>query len=179
METGQVLHARFGDVCVLKFVGSIGFTSNWTFPLSKSLRTFLDKLFQDKDFDNIVIDLTEATGIDSTNLGLLAEIARFSMDEFGRKPTLIAQEGRVMKALTVTGFEALYTIFSMNAPIQGPLKPLPDSDGEHVDVPRMILDAHLMLSDMNEHNRRLFRSVVDALESDIARKEKEQANPPS
>lgn len=179
METGQVLHARFGDVCVLKFVGSIGFTSNWTFPLSKALRVFLDKLFEEKDFDNIVIDLTEATGIDSTNLGLLAEIARFSIDEFGRKATLIAREGRVMKALSVTGFDVLYTIFGMDAPIQGPLKPLPEVEDGDVDVPRMILDAHLTLSGMNEHNRRLFHNVVEALANDIARKEQEKANPPS
>ncbi|GMV90803.1 MAG: hypothetical protein AMXMBFR82_05810 [Candidatus Hydrogenedentota bacterium] len=168
---GQVFHARFGDVCVLKFVGSIGFTSNWTFPLSKALRVFLDKLFTEKDFDNIVVDLTEATGIDSTNLGLLAEVARFSKDEFGRKATLIVREGRVAKALKVTGFDALYTIFIMDAPIQGKLQPLPEAPEAEVNVARMILDAHLTLSEMNEENRKLFQNVVDALEADIARKE--------
>ena len=168
---GQVFHARFGDVCVLKFVGSIGFTSNWTFPLSQALRVFLDKLFDEKDFDNIVVDMTEATGIDSTNLGLLAEVARFSKDEFKRKATLIVREGRVNKVLNVTGFDALYSIFVMDAPIQGKLRPVPDVPEEEVDVAKMILDAHLTLSDMNEENRKLFQNVVDALEADIARKE--------
>lgn len=168
---GQIFHARFGDVCVLKFVGSIGFTSRWTFPLSTALRAFLDKLFKEKDFENIVVDLTEATGVDSTNLGLLAEVARFSKDEFKRKPTLIAREGRVSKALKVTGFDALYDIFIMDTTIQGKLQPLTGADEGYVDVARMILDAHLILSDMNEENRKLFKNVVDALEADIARKE--------
>jgi anti-anti-sigma regulatory factor len=168
---GQVLHARFGDVCVLKFVGSIGFTANWAFPLSKALRVFLDKLFAEKDFENIVVDLTEATGIDSTNLGLLAEVARFSKEEFNRKATLIVREGRVSKALHVTGFDALYSIFIMDAPIQGKLQPVPEVPDADVDVAKLILNAHLTLSEMNEENRKLFQNVVDALEADILRKE--------
>lgn len=167
---GQIYHARFGDVCVLKFVGSIGFAANWTFPLSQALRAFMDKLFAEKDFDNIVVDLTEATGIDSTNLGLLAEVARFSKDEFNRSPTLIVREGRVHKVLMVTGFEALYNIFVMDASIQGKLRPLPEVAEEQVDVAKLILNAHHTLTEMNEENRMLFQNVVDALEADIARK---------
>jgi len=168
---GQVLHARFDEICVLKFVGSIGYTSEWTFPMSNALRLFLDRLYEEKDFNNIVVDLSETTGMDSTNLGLLAELARFSKDEFWRNPTLIVGKGRVLNTLKITGFEALYNIFEMDASIQGKLQPLPDVPDGEVDVARMILDAHLTLSEMNEENRARFQNVVSALEADIAREE--------
>ncbi len=168
---GRVLHARFDEVCVLKFVGSIGYATDWTFPLSNALRVFLDRLYEEKDFNNIVVDLTETTGMDSTNLGLLAELARFSKDEFGRKPTLIVREGHVLNTLKITGFDALYNIFKMDASIQGKLQPLPEVPEGEVDVARMILDAHLTLSEMNEENRARFKNVVNALEADITREE--------
>lgn len=176
MAGGQVLYARFEDVYVLKFVGSIGFTDDWSFPLSKSVRVFIDRLLGQDDYENIVVDLTECEGMDSTNLGLLAEVGRLSMDRFGRRASILVPEGgRMMRNLKVTGFESLFTILDVDTPIRGDLEQLREVSDSELNVARMLLEAHQALSDMNESNKIMFKSVVDALEADVARLEDEQA----
>lgn len=176
MAAGQVLYARFENVYVLKFVGSIGFTDQWTFPLSKSVRVFVDRLLGQDDYENIVVDLTECEGMDSTNLGLLAEIGRLSVDRFGRKASILVPEGsRMMRNLKVTGFDQLFTILDVDTPIRGKLEALREVSDSELNVARMLLEAHQTLSDMNESNRIMFKDVLEALAADIARMEAEQA----
>ncbi len=171
MPSGQVLHAAFGDVWVLKFVGSIGYTSEWTFPLSKSLRAFIDELFAyPRPGKSIVVDLTETTGMDSTNLGLLAQVAKRSSEMFGTTATIIAKHGNVMRVLETMAFPELCTVLSVEDPIRGNLAALPEVPDSQVDVARMILEAHRTLAGMSEENRRRFRVVIEAIERDIERK---------
>ena len=176
MSMGKVLYARFDNVYVLKFVGSIGFTDQWTFPLSKSLRLFVDRLLGQDDYENIVVDLTECEGMDSTNLGLLAEVGRLSVDRFGRKASiLVPASSRMMRNLKITGFDTLFTILDVEAPIRGNLEQLREVSDSELSVARMLLEAHQALSDMNDKNRTMFKDVLEALESDIDRLEAEQA----
>lgn len=176
MLSGQVLYARFEGVYVLKFVGSIGFTDQWTFPLSKSLRVFIDRLLGQDDYENIVVDLTECEGMDSTNLGLLAEIGKLSLDRFGRKASILVPEGgRMMRNLKITGFDSLFTILDVDTPIRGDMQQLREVSDSELSVARMLLEAHQALSDMNESNKLMFKNVVEALEADVARLEAEQA----
>ena len=180
MATGQVLYARFEDVYVLKFVGSIGFTDQWTVPLSKSLRVFIDRLLGQDDYENIVVDLTECEGMDSTNLGLLAEVGKLSLDRFGRKASILVPEGgRIMRNLKVTGFDTMFTLLDVDTPIRNDLEPLREVSDSELSVARMLLEAHQALSDMNDSNKIMFKSVVEALEADVARLEAEQAKTPS
>lgn len=176
MAAGQVLYARFEDVYVLKFVGSIGFTDQWTFPLAKSLRLFIDRLLGQDDYENVVVDLTECEGMDSTNLGLLAEVGRLSLDRFGRKASILVPEGgRMMRNLKVTGFDSMFTILDVDTPIRGDLEPLREVSDSELSVARMLLEAHQALSNINESNKIMFKNVIDALESDVARLEAAQA----
>ncbi|MDZ4860194.1 MAG: hypothetical protein SGI88_14550 [Candidatus Hydrogenedentes bacterium] len=176
MVPGQVLYARFENVYVLKFVGSIGFTDQWTFPLSKSVRLFVDRLLGQDDYENIVIDLTECEGMDSTNLGLLAEVGRLSIDRFGRKASILVPEtSRMARNLKVTGFESLFTLLDVDTPVRGDLEALREVSDSELNVARMLLEAHKSLSEINEPNRIMFKSVIEAIETDIARMEKEQA----
>jgi len=176
MVPSQVLYARFDDVYVLKFVGSIGFTDQWTFPMSKSLRLFIDRLLGQDDYENIVVDLTECEGMDSTNLGLLAEVGRLSLDRFGRKASILVPEtSRMMRNLKVTGFDTLFTLLDVDTPIRGEMEELREVSDSELNVARMLLEAHQALADINEPNRIMFKSVIEAIEADIARMEKEQA----
>jgi anti-anti-sigma factor len=170
VETGQILYARHKDVVVLKFVGLIGYTSHWTFPLSTGLSAFIERLSTQTDFANIVIDMTEATGIDSTNLGLLAQIAQFMQRRFGRKATIITCQPAVSKVLRTIGFQTLFTIIDEHAPIRGGLEAIPSADETEVDVAAMILNAHKSLASISDGNRLLFTSIIEAIEGDIARR---------
>ena len=70
MDNGKVLHASHDDIHVLRFIGDIRYT------LSPSIDRFLKEIFSGSPPAGFVIDLTETDSIDSTNLGLLARIAK-------------------------------------------------------------------------------------------------------
>ena len=149
----KILYARHKDVVVLKFVGLIGYTSHWTFPLSAGLSAFIERLSRQNDFQTVVIDLTETTGIDSTNLGLLAQIAQFMMRRFQRKATILTSQPAVTKVLRTVGFQTLFTVIDEHAPIRGGLEALPGAGEAEVNVARMILDAHKSLAEISDGNR--------------------------
>ncbi len=62
MKEGRILCAKEGSTYVLKYIGDIRYT------ICAPLSDFVTKLCSSDDFDDILIDLTEAESIDSTNL---------------------------------------------------------------------------------------------------------------
>jgi anti-anti-sigma factor len=93
MEPGKYLYARHHDICFLKFTGHITYTT------SPDLDRFLVGLFGKPDFLNILVDLSETSGIDSTNLGLLARIARFTLDQLGKKTVVVSTRPDINRVL--------------------------------------------------------------------------------
>jgi anti-anti-sigma factor len=109
MDAGNVLYANHDGLVVFKFVGEIRYTMGDSYRVSASLDAFLDDLFESKDFENILIDLTETDSIDSTNLGLLAKIAQFTERHYGRKPTIISTNEDINAILDSVGFDQVFT----------------------------------------------------------------------
>lgn len=171
MEAGKILYIKHEGLYTLKFVGRIGYTSNWTFPLSKSLQIFIDRMAREKDYEYVLIDLSEATGIDSTNLGLLAEIAKMMIRKFDSKATIISTNRTVTRTLRTVGFNALFTIVDQPANLETPMQELPPAADSEINVARMILKAHKTLCELNDENKVRFKNIVEALESEIIRKE--------
>jgi anti-anti-sigma factor len=166
---GKILYARYEDIYVLKFIGGIHYGQCWSFDLSKALATFLDRIFDEHDFQNLIVDLTEATSIDSTNLGLLARIAIFMQDEFGRKPTIVSTNPDISATLRTVGFRQIFEIFEKPVGTPEAEAELP-AEGEHeINVQKMLLVAHRTLSALNEQNAERFKDLVETLEDQMAR----------
>ena len=89
MDKGNVLHASHEDVHVLRFIGDI------RYPLSPSIDRFLDGIFAGPEPAGFVIDLTETDSIDSTNLGLLARIARRMQSLDARRVTIVSNRADI------------------------------------------------------------------------------------
>lgn len=171
MAQGRILFARHEDTYVLKFVGGIHYGQNWSFDLSKALANFLDKIFEERDFSEIIIDLTEATSIDSTNLGLLARVAIFMQEKMNTRATIVSTNPNISHTLRTVGFRQIFNI------IEKPLgTPEAETDlptgGRDVNVPKLLLVAHRTLSALNEHNAERFKDIVDTLEEHLAQEEK-------
>ena len=94
MATGNLYCAKHAGGAVPKFVGQIRYTLGDGYRVSSSLESFLDTLFERKDFQAIRIDLTQTTSTDSANLGLLAKVGRFARDELGYRNIRIRREVR-------------------------------------------------------------------------------------
>lgn len=164
MDTGAVFYGKQDHTYILKFVGDIRYT------LGYSLDTFLNRLFEKKDFDDILIDLTETTAIDSTSLGLLAKVANFMRDRFDKKTTIISSNEDVNQVLDSVDFYEVFTICEECRADVGGAKQLPISQAPQEEMAKTLLDAHNVLSELSEDNRIRFKDVVEALKEELAPK---------
>jgi anti-anti-sigma factor len=164
METGNVFYAKHEDLLVLKFVGEIRYTMGDSYRISASLDSFLDKLFRDQDFKNVLIDLTETESIDSTNLGLLARIARYSLDTLDSRPTIISTNEDINAILDSVGFDRIFTIIHDPEHPEVELQQMPEVEEPDRELAQMLLEAHKNLTALNERNRDMFKNVVELLE---------------
>ncbi len=167
METGNVYYAKHDGVLVLKFVGEIRYTMGESYRISASLDAFLDKLFEGKDFENVLLDLTETLSIDSTNLGLIAKIGQFTQQQFGRKATILSTNEDIDAILDSVGFDQVFMILHETSETTAELQDLPQAESPDRELAHMILDAHRALTSLNEKNKEMFKNVVQILEKRV------------
>lgn len=160
MDLGTVLYAKQETTCVLKFVGEIRYT------MGCSLENFLDQLFAWQDYNDILIDLTETTMIDSTCLGLLAKIANVVKSRFGRKTTLVSSNPDINQILDGVGFAAVFNICNDREATVAAYRQLPSLDPDKARLTKILFEAHQILSELNEDNRHKFKSVLEALKNE-------------
>ena len=165
MTPGKILYAKLKDTYILKFIGEIRYT------ISFSLTSFLEKMFADKGFNNILIDLTQTENIDSTNLGLLAKIANFMQQHFQRKATIVSTNQDINKVLDSIGFYDVFVIAGQAQPIDDNMQDIPQLESSEQEMAEMILEAHRTLSELNDKNEVMFKDVVESLENELANKQ--------
>lgn len=167
MASGNVYYAKHNGVLVLKFVGEIRYTMGDSYRISASLDQFLERLFEQKDVENIVIDLTETESIDSTNLGLLAKIAQFSEDQLGRKCSIISTNEDINAIIESVGFDQVFLILQDSDQPDVELENVPEADAADRELAHMLLDAHRALTSLNDKNKEMFKNVVQLLEKRV------------
>jgi anti-anti-sigma factor len=156
---GTAFYRKHGNTYFIRLVGDISY-----YAMSCSLDAFLDALFQRQDFDEIVVDLTEANFIDSTNLGLLAKIANFIKQRFGKKTTLVSTNENINEVLDKIGFSDIFIISQERQPVETTQEQeLVISAPRQEDLRKIILKSHVILCDVNEANRDMFGGVVKIL----------------
>lgn len=162
MINGKVLHASHDGIHVLRFVGDIRYT------LSPSIDRFVKQLFSGPPPAGFVIDLTETDSIDSTNLGLLARIANLMKNQNGSRVTILSDRTDINAVLISMAFDEVFDIVSHALFECGAEKELARQDSDKETLTRTVLEAHRALMDLSEHNEKMFRDVVTALEKNMA-----------
>lgn len=162
MNPGHIYYAVADDRAFLKLVGSI------RYPLSQRLSLAVGRLFEKPHPRGVVVDLQEAEFIDSTCLGLLARVATQSLNATHEWPVILSREPEVNQLLCSMGFDRMFTL------VQDPASPtagLTDAEGlaglARRPDPKLVLEAHRALSEINESNQHLFQNVIEQLESAI------------
>lgn len=176
MEKGSYFVAEKSGITFIRMVGNLKYTGSSGFDI------FLDRFLQ-REYQDVVIDLTEASFLDSTNLGLIARIAERAR-KLGRGPvTIISPNDDVNRILESVRFDRIFRIIdspqnprtSRTPPASGEAptmqagreEELASSTGDRSekDQLKMILRAHRTLIDLDEENRAEFQDVVDLLEA--------------
>lgn len=160
MEDGKIYYTVIDNICVIKMVGRIAYK------ISPNFDRFIEKIKNNSTVNNFVVDLREAAHIDSTNLGLLAKLNRYSRTKSARPPTVISTKDNINHLLLNIGFAAFFDIVDNMGDMQSTLKKLPHMKNAGEKITRVMLEAHRELANMNDTNHELFKDVINYLEGD-------------
>ena len=158
-ERGRILVASRDGTHLLRFVGDVRLT------LCVAIDDYLKEVFTDPDFEAVVIDLSQADGLDSTSLGILAKLAKEARVRNHKAPLLVPGSEDVQRCLESVGIDSLFETassqFSDVAPI-GALEAVPVSESA---TRGRVLEAHRALMALNSTNAKAFRDLVTQLEA--------------
>jgi anti-anti-sigma factor len=162
MTDGKILYAKVDNRYFIKFTGALRYN------ISRGLDAFINKMFEDPALDDVLIDMSEAEYLDSTNLGLLAKIAGQMQKRFKRKTTLFSTNVNINFLLDNMGLSAVFIIADQPDFTAGNLRQIPDLQDTERERAQVILEAHRLLMEMNDKNHDTFKNVVELLEKDIS-----------
>jgi len=165
MNEGKYQFAENDNFYLIKMSGNLKYTGSGGFD------TFIENIFSKIDNKAVVIDLTEANYLDSTNLGILAKISDKMLNTFDKKTTIISLNPDISTLLVNIGFDEYFTILDESPVTTTVLSDISDLVTGNRSMALMMLEAHKSLMDMNEKNKSVFSSVVDLLEREVGKKE--------
>lgn len=162
-EQGKILIGEFDHSYLVKFRGYIRLT------LCASLGRYLERIFGSSSHpEQVLIDLSDATGLDSTTLGLLARLALHCQERFHFKPLVFCDRPELLRDLHAMALDEFLDVVSCAAPPPPALTELPPVDAPARELKRRIIDAHKLLADINPEREKEFLDLVRAIEQDAS-----------
>ena len=107
--------------------------------------------------------MTEATGLDSTTLGMLAKLAISTKAKFGFKPAIFSSDPSIDRLLQAMGFSQLFEVRSDRCDMEC-CRDLPARNASEDEVRLKVIEAHRTLMGLNEANHAAFQNLVMTLE---------------
>jgi anti-anti-sigma factor len=160
MDRGRYFFAEKEGITYIKMVGNLKYST------SSGFDRFVDGLLE-RGFSNVVIDLSEASYIDSTNLGLIAKIANRARNCKDVKVSIISPNEDINEILRSVRFDKIFTIVTDTAELEEEkLEEIPDEGRGEKENLEMLIKAHKSLMNAHEENRPQFRDVVELLEQE-------------
>jgi anti-anti-sigma regulatory factor len=154
----KVFFAKQDDRYVFKFLGCFSFI------LCPAVEAFMRRLFTEKAMQPVTIDMTEATGIDSTGMGILAQIAIHSKRMLEAKPTLLVHDNDIPRILKGMDFEYVFTILHADSGIDADFEEIEPVECAQKEMTQQILGAHRNLMSISPDNKAKFEDIVKTLE---------------
>ena len=161
MNEGKYQFAENENFYLIKMSGNLKYTGSGGFDI------FIENIFSKIENKAVVIDLTEAQYLDSTNLGILAKIADTMLSDFEQKTTIISSNPDITTLLTNIGFDDYFTILDECPDTSTVLSDISEMVTGNRSMALMMLEAHKSLMELNNDNKNVFSSVVDLLEKEV------------
>lgn len=163
MADGQILFGAEDGTYVFRLVGDIRQTAMGGVGCSTAFYKLLEDACGTGRLQDAVFDCREAVGIDSTYLGLMAQVAVHVQQVRGRKPVLISTRQRITGLLEGMGLDTLFLITDQGPGANAATEVL-EADADTSSSKAVILEAHKTLASLNDANRAAFQDVIKLLE---------------
>ncbi len=159
MKEGHVLYAKSQDGLLLKLQGEVRFMH------CAGLEKLIKKIIASEKIVPFYIDVTEATMVDSTALGLLAQIAMAEEKFLHKKAILVCHQSDVKHIIMNVGLDKIFYMTSdVTEPVSGWHLLSGDAEDEHA-VTERVLSAHKTLSELDSESQDVFQDLVERLET--------------
>jgi anti-anti-sigma factor len=160
MSEGRILVSDEGGNYLIKLVGDVRVT------LCGSLNRHMETIFGSSDVKNVVVDMLEAEGLDSTTLGLMAKLGLHCRKQYGIDVQVFCQNPSILRTLDCMGFDDLFDIFQQVPNINAKLHSIASVNAEVDEIRKQVLEAHKLLVQLNPESSNDFTDLIRALESD-------------
>jgi anti-anti-sigma factor len=158
MSAGKILAAQHDGIYILKLVGDVRVN------LCTAIDNYFERMFEDPNFESVLVNLCDAEGIDSTTLGLLAKLALRFKQQFGLKPAIYCDSAGINRLLQSMAFGKIFDIREQSCAELENITEIPAISGDAEAAREKVLEAHRVLMDISEENHERFRDLVAALE---------------
>ncbi|WP_370298641.1 anti-anti-sigma factor [Pontibacterium sp.] len=158
MKEGSIFSACVDGRYILKFVGDVRLT------LCATLDCHIEESLASIEAQEILVDLTEAEGIDSTSLGLIAKLSIKAYALSLPKPTVVSTNEKITRVRMSMGFDHIFVLISELPTCPSDLKKLSFVQDSEESIRMRIIAAHRILIDLNDSNREAFKDLVKTLE---------------
>lgn len=158
MSEGKILAAEHDGAYALKLIGDVRVS------LCTTIDDYFNQMFEDSNFVSVLVDLCEAEGVDSTTLGLLAKLALRVRDQHGFKPVIYSCNPGINRLLQSMAFARIFDIREELCSDPESITELPSVNGDEEEVRKRVIEAHRILMDLSEENRKRFKDLMAVLE---------------
>lgn len=167
MAEAQILVARVGKMAQVRVIGRASMNCS---------RVFRDFGFSalDGGVERLLVDLSDCEAMDSTFMGILAQIGVRSKQKNARFEVVNASETR-KKQLKVIGVHRVVT-FTHTDDLAADWNSLSGAHEAELERAKMVRKAHETLIEIDANNVPEFQDVVDFLREDIKRREEDGDN---
>ena len=155
---GRILAAEHDGAYALKLVGDVRVN------LCNTFDDYFVHMFEDPNFISVTVDLSEAEGIDSTTLGLLAKLALRFRKQFGLRPALYSCNAGINRLLQSMAFGKIFDIREESCLCPEDIDEIPSLSDDADEVREKVIEAHRILMDISEENRDRFSDLMTVLE---------------
>ena len=161
MKQGKILYSGINGQFFVRFVGDVRVT------LCMTIENCLNHIVDEIDVSSVLIDLTQAEGIDSTSLGLIAKLGLLGKKLTGQPATIISTNPDITKLLVSMGFKDTLFVILDNLPALDKtldLAELPQQTCTEEQAKGRVIEAHKILMGLSTDNSQKFADLVKALE---------------
>ncbi|SFG54882.1 STAS domain-containing protein [Neptunomonas qingdaonensis] len=158
MNQGSIHYALLDNHYVIKFTGEVRLTQ------CSSLGAHIEKVISSDECEHVLVDVTEATCLDSTTLGLIAKLAVRAKNRGLPAPMVVSTHDDVTRTLLSMGFDQIFVFLDVLPLTQYELIQVPLIQESAEQMQQRIIKAHKVLMSLNDSNYEAFNSLIAALE---------------